>query len=141
MREQDIAAIATPTPRLMRGQNKGRMQDGILRARQQGQSSVLWDTVTAVAKQLKQTRSFHDPAHSRLVETRQAIVAHWMKIADTLDAQGEVALAGDARYFAHHLPPLMTDKGKLAVQFMRHLEASRSPGNGGPRECADDRCR
>jgi len=38
-----------------------------------------------------------------------------MKTADALDAQGEVALAGDVRQFANHLPPVLTDKERLAV--------------------------
>jgi hypothetical protein len=49
-----------------------------------------------------------------------------MKTADALDAQGEVVLAGDVRYFASHLPPLLTDKERLAIELLRHRESQRS---------------
>lgn len=57
---------------------------------------------------------------------RKAIIASWMKTADALDAQGEVVLAGDVRYFARHLPPVLTDKERLAIEFLRHRERQRS---------------
>jgi hypothetical protein len=38
-------------------------------------------------------------------------------------AQGEVVLAGDVRYFASHLPPMLTDKERLAIEFLRHRES------------------
>jgi hypothetical protein len=47
-----------------------------------------------------QTGTFHDSTRTRLVETRLALINTWTKIADTLDLQGEVQLAGDVRYFA-----------------------------------------
>jgi hypothetical protein len=49
-----------------------------------------------------------------------------MKAADMLDAQGEIALAGDVRYFANHLPPVLTDRKRLAQQFIRHIKMQRS---------------
>jgi hypothetical protein len=49
-----------------------------------------------------------------------------MKTADALDAQGEVVLAGDVRYFASHLAPVLTDKERLAIEFLRHRESRRS---------------
>ena len=48
-----------------------------------------------------------------------------MKIADALDAQCEITLAGDVRYFAHHLPPVLSDKERLAAQFIRHVKMRR----------------
>lgn len=48
-----------------------------------------------------------------------------MKIADTLDRQGEVILAGDVRYFAQRLPPALTDTERLAAKFAQHLASSR----------------
>ena len=55
-----------------------------------------------------------------------------MKIAETLDRQGEVVLAGDVRYFAKHLPPVLTDAERLAEKFTQHLGASREASR--PRE-------
>ena len=41
------------------------------------------------------------------------------KVAAQLDAQGEIVLAGDVRYFAMHLPPVLTDRERLAAEFLR----------------------
>jgi hypothetical protein len=48
-----------------------------------------------------------------------------MKAADVLDSQGEVILAGDVRYFAGHLPPVLTDRQRLAAQLIRFTEKRR----------------
>ncbi len=66
-------------------------------------------------------RSCRKPEHSGTQRTaswsttRKAVVANWMKTADALDAQGEITLAGDVRYFANHLPPVLTAKEKVAT--------------------------
>jgi hypothetical protein len=39
-----------------------------------------------------------------------------------LDAQGEIGLAGDVRYFANHLPPVRTDRERLAEEFIRFFK-------------------
>jgi hypothetical protein len=43
-----------------------------------------------------------------------------MGVAAQLDAQGEIILAGDVRYFASNLPKVLTDREKLAMQLLRH---------------------
>lgn len=48
-----------------------------------------------------------------------------MGVAATLDAQGEIILAGGVRYFAKHLPPVLTDRERLSAAFMRHLQRQR----------------
>jgi hypothetical protein len=49
-----------------------------------------------------------------------------------LDAQGEIILAGDVRYFASHLPPVLTDRQQLAAQFVRFTQQERRIKQGGP---------
>jgi hypothetical protein len=39
--------------------------------------------------------------------------------AEVLDDQGEEILAGEVRYFAKHLPPVLTDRQQLAAKFLR----------------------
>lgn len=124
MREQGIAANATP--RFVRGQNKRKAKWGGFRAQRHGTSTALRERVKDIAHELVQTGTILDPVGARLIETRKAIVASWMKTADVLDAQGEVVLAGDVRYFASRLPPALTDKEQLAIEFLRHLESRRS---------------
>jgi len=120
MRDQGIAANATP--RFVRGRNKGNTRDAIHRAQQRGTSNAVRQRVIDVARQLTQTGSFHDPARSRLVETRKAILHGWLNVADSLDLQGEVILASDVRQFARHLPRVLTDRERVAVAFAQHLE-------------------
>lgn len=121
MREQGIAANATP--RVIRGRNKGKTRDAIYRARQRGASNVVRERVTDIAKQLILTGSFHDPARAKLLKTRKSVVNGWLDIADALDLQSEATLAGDVRRFARHLPPVLTDQGRLAEKFVQHLRA------------------
>jgi hypothetical protein len=124
MREQGIEANATS--RVVRGRNKVRIKDSIYRAQQHGKSRAVRERVMAIAQELSQTEAVRDLARAKLIETRKAVVASWMKIADVLDAQGELTLAGDVRYFANHLPPVLTDKEKLARRFIRHIKMQRS---------------
>ena len=65
----------------------------------------------------------HDPAHKKLAETRKAVLAGWERVAAALDAQGEICLAGAVRWFAKSLPPVLTDRERLAAQFMRYVNA------------------
>jgi hypothetical protein len=134
MREQGIEANATS--RVVRGRNKGSIKDPIYRAKQHGKSTALRQQVMAIAQELSRTGAVRDPAHGKLITTRKEVVANWMKAADMLDAQGEITLAGDVRYFANHLPPVLTDKQKLAQQFIRHIKMQRSAR---PEEAVKDR--
>lgn len=124
MRDQGIAANATA--RAARGRSKGTARDASYRAKGRRSSYVMRDQVESIARELASTGTVRDPAHGKLLETRKAVVAGWIKIAATLDAQGEIVLAGDVRYFAEHLPPVLTDRERLAADFIRHVNASRA---------------
>jgi len=124
MREQGIEANATS--RVARGRNKARTKDPIYRAQRHGKSNALCERVMAIAQELSQTGAVRDPAHGKLIATRKEVVASWMKAAHMLDAQGEIALAGEVRYFANHLPPVLTDKENIARRFIRHIKMQRS---------------
>jgi type IV secretion system T-DNA border endonuclease VirD2 len=119
MREQGIAANATP--RVARGRNRDKTQDARYRAQRYGTSTTLRSTVAEIARELHATGTHRDPARPRLIETRRTVVKHWMTIADALDAQGAIVLAGDVRNFARHLPPALTQKELLATLFVDHL--------------------
>jgi hypothetical protein len=83
--------------------------------------------VESIAREISKTGTIRDPAHGKLLETRKGVVAGWMGIAATLDAQGEIVLAGDVRYFANHLPRVLTDRERLAEEFIQHLRKQRAP--------------
>jgi type IV secretory pathway VirD2 relaxase len=123
MRAQGVAANATP--RFVRGRSRGKTRDAIYRAQRRGDSTVIRQRVIDVAKHLGETGPFRDPAHKRLREFRKALIHGWLNVAQALDQQGEVALAGDVRHFARHMPAIRTDGEALAAAFARHVEASR----------------
>ena len=122
MRDQGIAANATP--RAVRGQSKRAATDATLRALRRADSYAMRERVESIARELSTTGTVHDPAREKLHETRKAVVTGWMGIADTLDSQGEMVLAGDVRYFASHLPPALTDRERLAHEFIKYLKAT-----------------
>ena len=123
MREQGIAANATP--RVVRGRNNGKGHEGIFRAHRHGESYAFREKVMAMAIELNRKGYFAESSHAKLVETREAVVANWMTIAERLDRHGQLTLAGDVRHFAKHLPPVRTDMERYAAQFVRHLAESR----------------
>ena len=132
MREQGVEANATP--RVVRGRNKGKTPDAIYRAQQRGDSRAVRERVTSVVQELTRTRTIRDPARTRLLASRKELVESWTKIADALDAQGEVALAGDVRYFTQELPRVLTDREQLGAQFierLKHKSPQQAEARGG----------
>jgi len=125
MRDQGIAANATP--RAVRGQGKRSATDAIFRAQRRADSQSLRKRIESVVRELSTTGTVRDPAHAKLQETRSAVMAGWMGIAETLESQGEIVLAGDVRYFAKHLAPVLTDRERLAQEFIRHLRTTSTP--------------
>jgi hypothetical protein len=130
MREQGVAANATP--RAIRGQNKRKLRGEMFKAQRYGNSTVMRDRVIGIAEELSRTKTIADPARERLLETRKSLVSTWMKAAEVLDAQGEVVLAGDVRYFAGHLPTVLTDRQALAAQLIKITEERRQIQRDGP---------
>ena len=124
MREHGVAANATP--RVARGRNKGATKDSIYRAQRRGASTAFRSQVMSVADELKRTGTVRDPSRGKLVETRKAIVNGWMQTADILDRQGEISLAGDVRYFARSLPPVLTDRERIAAGILRQIDRRRA---------------
>lgn len=57
-----------------------------------------------------------------------------MGIADTLDTQGEIVLADDVRSFVKHLPPVLTDRERLAEGVNGYLKAISARARGGDLE-------
>ena len=108
-------------------------------AQRYGKSTAIRGRMIGIAKELSDYGTVEDPARARLLETRKSLVSAWMRAADVLDAQGEEILAGDVRYFAMHLPPVLTDRQRFATQFLRFKEQQRrvkpeGPAQGNPRD-------
>ena len=117
---------ASATPRIARGRNKEATKDPIYRAQRRGASTALRDNVASVVKELKETGTVRDPVRQKLVETRKAVVDSWMRAAEILDRQGEISLAGDVRYFVKRLPPVLTERERIATGIIARLHANRA---------------
>jgi hypothetical protein len=124
MRAQGVPANATA--RVVRGRTKSRLKEASYQAMRRGRSDRLRARVHDVARELKSAMTINDPARAKLLAIRQAVVDGWIKVAAALDAQGEIVLAGDVRYFAKQLPPVMTDRERLAADLMRFVNQRRT---------------
>ena len=134
MREQGIAANATP--RSVRGQTKRGAKDVFYRTRRHARSYALQEQIDVVKRELRATRTISDPARARLLETRKAVIDAWNTVASKLEAQGNVDLGDQVRYFARHLPPVLTDRERLAEEMIQRARAKRPD-----RTLEDDRVR
>jgi hypothetical protein len=123
MRKQGITANATP--RCVRGQTKRAAKDVFYRTRRRGESYARQEEIDGIKRELRETRTISDPARDRLLETRRAIVEGWNAVASKLESEGEIVLGGHVRYFAKHLPPVQTERERLAEQFIQKLTSSR----------------
>lgn len=142
MRDQGIAANATP--RAVRGRSMRAEMDGRYRTKRRGTSLALRDKVEGVARELARSGTIRDPAHAKLAGTRKAVVAGWIGVAILLDERGETALAAEVRQFVKSLPPVLTDRERIAGEFTRHLKLQRSSltrGDDVVRERASERTR
>lgn len=105
MREQGVAANATP--RTVRGRSPRKIKDSVYRARNRSDQ--------------RQAVAFATAVNDLQRETRALVTSCWKEIARRLDAQGEIELAGDVRYFAKRLPGSLAERERSRV-----VEADRS---------------
>ena len=123
MRDQGVDANATPS--WARGRGKQAASLATYRAKRRADSYALRARVASVATELTKSGTIRDPARAKLLDARKGIVEGWNQVATVLDAQGEVVLAGEVRHFAMHLPPVMTDRERLAAELIQHVHGSR----------------
>jgi hypothetical protein len=119
MREQGVAANATP--RVVRGQNQEGMKDTVFRTRLRRRGSVVAEHVLRAAAG-GPSRVVSDVVRDNLLKTRESVVAYWRETAELLDAQGEIELAGDVRYFARRLPMHVDMEPSPAKIKSRHVD-------------------
>ncbi len=121
MREQGAAANATP--KVQRGRQKGDEKDAQLRVRRDKSAVILRAELQDIAKELGQTGKITDPNRLKLLQTRAAVVSQWRRAAEILEAQGEITLAVDVRFFTANLPPVLTRRERLAAEFAGFLKS------------------
>lgn len=116
IREQGVAANATP--RVIRGRNNGR-RNKIADAAQSG-------TRVPLQEPGRLPRAFTDRGHDEVRRTREFVSVFWRRTAEVLDAQGEIELAGDVRYFAKRLPVLSSGENHPHARPGQVLDARNS---------------
>jgi hypothetical protein len=123
---------ANATPRAVRGASRRKALDPMLRTQRRGASWAMRQKVEAVAQQIANGSVFDEPERAKLVETRKAVVAGWLAVAKILDRQGETKLAADVRKFVQEMPPVMTDKERLAHQLVQSVKERITPKKPDP---------
>jgi hypothetical protein len=109
-----------------------------------GQSYALREKLDGVVRELSQAKTISEPARARLLKTRGAVVAGWNAVAAKLESQGEFVLGAEVRYFALHLPPVLTDRERLAaelIQFAKERRSARTRGDDRVRDRTLERTR
>jgi hypothetical protein len=124
MRDQGIAANATP--RAVRGHSKGAERVCHYRTRTRGNSHALRERIEGIAIELATSGTIRDPAHVKLADTRKAVVAGWLGVATLLEKQDESTLAAEVRQFVRNLPPVLTDRERIATELVGQVNARRS---------------
>ena len=79
---------------------------------------------------MQSSKTIRDPAREKFLATGKAVVDGWVKVAATLDAQGEIVMAGDVRYYAAHSPPVLTDRENSFNADARKCRRARLMVNG-----------
>lgn len=141
LRAQGVAANATPAA--SRGRLRDHKKDAIHQrlkqikayqalspedrkgVRQPADCRYLRAKVQAVAKAIEAGQPVADMGKSALLRSRQAIIADWSALADTLTLQGETLLASQVRQMISSMPAVVTQNEHIA----RELRA-RQPEPG-----------
>lgn len=101
---------------------------------------ALRDKIEGVARELARFGAIRDPAHGQLAETRLAVAVGWRGATALLYKQEEVAIASEVRQFAKGLPPVLTDRERIATGLVRDVRGSQIRANtrrrGGTRTAA-----
>ncbi len=113
LRAQGIAANATE--RAVRGVIKPRKSDGIYRAIRAGRSSHMHGRIESVAAALHAGNMRIEPGKKRILDTRRAVVRHWLGVQEALRAEGREGLADEVERFIAGMPPPRTEREWMAL--------------------------
>ena len=146
LREQGVQVNATPS--YMRGQVRTGMKSPIyqlLRAAREyerlppeqragkakpKESTVMRAKVEAVARELQQGTLTPEPNKKKLLLRREAVIRGWEAVAHVLRAQGEGDLARDVEAYVAALPPVRTEKERIAEGLLGQIRALRQQERG-----------
>ena len=125
LRDRGIPANATN--RTVRGQTRTGRPASLEQARRNGHSMLQAERERQIAIEVAQGTLTPGPGKQRLIDTRAAVLAGWLKVAGQLKTQGEERLARDVERFARSMPPPRTDKEHQAAELLAKI-ASRDRG-------------
>ncbi|MEJ1961068.1 MAG: relaxase/mobilization nuclease domain-containing protein [Gammaproteobacteria bacterium] len=113
-----LGVAANATDRAVRGSVRPPVSDGVYRASQRGESTVMQ------AKARSDSRSAaSSSAKARLVQTREAVLRGWMAVSDLLRDEQRYELASQVHRFAHQMPPPRTEYESMTQVIARDRAA------------------
>jgi hypothetical protein len=111
--------IANATERVVRGQTRQALRDGIYRAAQRRESRHVQQCLQRVIAQLRGGGLERESGKAKLLETREQVVRGWHSIAEKLLTDGHGALAEQVWKFIGGMPPVATDNERIASRLQR----------------------
>jgi hypothetical protein len=118
---RDVGVPANATGRYMRGEISSRKSDGIYRARQRGQSTHMEARIEAAVRELANGRLQPEAGKAAMLQTRGRVRDAWIAVGDILLEQRLPELARQIRQFQERMPPVMTEKERIAAQLVKHV--------------------
>jgi type IV secretory pathway VirD2 relaxase len=117
---------ANATERAVRGQSRTHKTDGIYRATLRGDSTQFRNRVDAVATELSNGDRNFDSGKAKMLNTRKEVERGWRAMSESLERQGQPALAIQVRQFTDRMPPPLTERERLTAHLLdrtrdRHL--------------------
>lgn len=146
LREHGVAVNATP--RYMRGQVRTALKAPIfwllrerrdyerlpadmrVRKARPTESTFMRAKVEGVARELQHGRLTPEPSKAKLLRQREVLVAGWRAVAQALRAQGQGELARDVDAYVATLPPVRTEKERIASGLLAQIQRLRQHERG-----------
>lgn len=100
-----LGVPANATERAVRGSPRPPVSDGVYRASQRGESTVLQEIGRADPRSARSSTG-----KAKLLETREAVRHGWMAVSDLLRDDGRVELAVRVKRFVEQMPPPRTER-------------------------------
>lgn len=122
---RELGIVANATERAVRGQSQKAKKDGICRAGRRGESVYIRDQVKAVAAELREGNLSSEPGKRKLLETRKQVENGWRSVANLLDKDGRLDLAGEIHRFVEQLAPVRTERELVAHQLQQIVRQRR----------------
>ena len=112
----DQGITANATERAVRGETRTTKLDGIYRATLRGDSTHTRARAESVAAEL--LTGAVRPKKSKLFDTRNEVERAWRSMTNILLVQGHPELASQVRRFLDRMPPVQTERERLATTLM-----------------------